>query len=107
MKKIFAIFLVLLTARCFATTYYVNNTTGSDAYTSVQAQNTATPWRTIAKLNTFTFSASDIILFNRGDVFYGGLIVSGSTLTFGAYGTGTNPLFSGFFNCYRMGKYWR
>ena len=33
----------------YAATYYVAGDTGSDSYTSTQAQDTATPWLTIQK----------------------------------------------------------
>ena len=93
MKKL--LILIFLYSKAFANTYYVNNTTGNDANTSVQAQNSATPWKTIAKLNTFTFSGSDIILFNRGDVFYGVIIPNTAGLTYDAYGTGAKPIITG------------
>ena len=56
------------------------------------------PWQTIAKVNGTTFSPGDSILFNRGDAWYGTSLVvpssgsSGSPITFGAYGTGANPI---------------
>jgi parallel beta-helix repeat protein len=50
----FKYFCILLFFFCipqpaFAATYYVAGDVGSDAYTSVQAQNTSTPWKTIQK----------------------------------------------------------
>src|SRR5205823_2520641 len=46
-------------------------------------------------------SPGDNVLFNRGDVFYGRIIInksgaSGSPITIGAYGTGANPVITGF-----------
>jgi len=58
-------------------------------------------WQTISKVNGFTFSAGDSILFNRGDIWYGTALVapssgsSGSPITFGAYGSGANPIIKG------------
>ena len=62
---------------------------------------TATPWQTIAKVNGSTFLPGDSVLFNRGDVWYGTALVvpssgsSGSPITFGAYGSGANPILKG------------
>jgi hypothetical protein len=80
-----------------ATTYYVA-AAGSD---SNNGTSTGTPWQTIAHVNAQTFSAGDSILFNKGDVWYGTALVapssgsSGSPITFGAYGSGANPIIKG------------
>jgi len=83
--------------------YYFSSTTGNDTYSAVQAQNSATPWRSIAKLNAIfsTLVAGDSILFKRGEVFYGAIITgksgtSSSPIVISAYGTGAKPLISGF-----------
>ena len=94
---IFAIAILFSAAPCRATTYFVA-AAGSDsnAGTSIGAA-----WQTIAKVNGTTFSAGDSILFNRGDIWYGTALVvpssgsSGSPITFGAYGTGANPVIKG------------
>jgi hypothetical protein len=36
-----------------AATYYVSSISGNDSYTSTQAQSQATPWKTLAKVNSF------------------------------------------------------
>ena len=80
-----------------ATTYYVA-TAGSDANNGTS---TGTAWQTIAKVNGSTFAAGDSILFNRGDVWYGTSLTapssgsSGLPITFGAYGSGANPIVKG------------
>jgi hypothetical protein len=38
---------LILPVAAHATTYYVNATTGNDAYTTTQAQDPATPWLTL------------------------------------------------------------
>ncbi len=80
-----------------ATTYYVA-AAGSDLNNGTS---TGTPWQTIAKVNAATFSAGDSVLFNRGDAWYGTSLVvpssgtSGAPITFGAYGSGANPIVKG------------
>lgn len=96
--------LLCLSTLSRATNYYFSSSTGNDSYTSTQAQNQATPWKTIAKLNSFFSSivAGDKIFFKRGDTFYGGIILtkSGSSasapITFADYGSGSLPIISGF-----------
>lgn len=80
-----------------ATTYYVA-AAGSD---SNGGTNSGAPWQTIVKVNGSTFSPGDSILFNRGDIWYGTALTvpsagsSGSPITFGAYGSGANPILKG------------
>jgi len=100
-------FILLAFSFCFilsraeATNYYFSASLGDDSRTSAQAQSSSTPWKTISKLNATTFAAGDAIFFNKGDTFYGSIIVSnsgssGSPITFGAYGSGANPIITGF-----------
>ena len=42
----FVLFFLTINLPCFGQTYYVSNS-GNDSYTTTQAQNTATPWKTI------------------------------------------------------------
>lgn len=76
-------------------TYYVA-INGNDSYTNALAQNTATPWKTIAKVNTVVFVPGDTICFRRGDEWTGQLNISRSgtqakPILFTAYGIGANP----------------
>ena len=97
-----SLLLSAFTILCFtanATNYYFS-TSGNDANNGTS---TSTPWKTISKFNSVFASKSpgDIFLFNRGNVFYGNLIISrsgssGKPITIGAYGTGANPVISGF-----------
>jgi parallel beta-helix repeat protein len=87
----------------FATTYYFSSSIGNDDYTSLQARNPSTPWKTLNKLNSFfiNINSGDSILFKRGETFYGSLTANKSgavfsPIYFGAYGQGTNPEISGF-----------
>ncbi|HWC57826.1 MAG TPA: Ig-like domain-containing protein [Candidatus Paceibacterota bacterium] len=81
-----------------AATYYVSSSAGSDSNSGTSS---SSPWQTLAKINATTLKAGDSVLFARGDTFYGSLTVSqsgssGSPITYGAYGTGANPVISGF-----------
>ena len=91
---------VTITARSsWAATYYVDNcvVVGTDINNGTS---TSTPWLTVNKVNTSTFSAGDSVLFQRTCTWREQLTVpsSGSTgnpITFGAYGTGPAPIISG------------
>jgi parallel beta-helix repeat protein len=63
----------------------------------------STPWKTLSKFNAIaaTLRPGDSVFFRRGEAFYGSMNpkVSGATgavVYFGAYGTGANPVISGF-----------
>lgn len=86
-----------------ATDYYVSSA-GSDA---ANGTSTGTSWRTISKVNGSTFSAGDRILFNRGDMWREQLTIpssgaAGNPITFGAYGTGAQPII----NCANVTTGW-
>ena len=73
-------------------TFFVKNG-GSDAADGLSDANA---WENISKVNSSTFSAGDIIQFNRGDTWREQLVVpssgsSGNPITFGVYGTGSLP----------------
>ena len=83
----------------FSATYYFAST-GDDSRTAAQAQDQATPWQSIDKLNTLTLAAGDNVLFRRSDVFRGGVVLKQSgnatqPITVGAYGTGNMPVIDG------------
>jgi len=95
--------LALLPKQATATNYYFSSTDGDDSRTSAQAQSPSTPWKTIDKLNSFfsSLQPGDVVLFKRGDVFYGSISVkksgsSGSPISFDAYGSGAKPIITGF-----------
>jgi parallel beta-helix repeat protein len=98
-RTLLAILIVHFSMLSFAATYYVSST-GNDSNSGLA---TTLAWKTMAKVNSATFKAGDQILFNRGETFYGSLTisqsgVSGSPITLGAYGTGENPIITGFTN---------
>jgi parallel beta-helix repeat protein len=97
-------------------TYYVDSVSGLDTNSGLT---TALAWKTITPVNAKTFSPGDNVLFKRGCVWNyvnstnftlpsTGLVIktsgtSGSPITWGAYGTGANPLFSGFVDTATIG----
>jgi hypothetical protein len=77
--------------------YYVDASAGND---SNDGKSPTTAWRTIAKVNASSFSAGDLVLFNRGCIWREMLAPpssgsAGNPITFGAYGSGPNPIISG------------
>lgn len=96
---LFFILLLGITKTTEAKNYYVS-AAGSDANNGLT---TTAPWKSISKVNSSfaSMAVGDSILFRRGDVFYGALVVtksgvSGSPIVISAYGTGAKPLISGF-----------
>ncbi len=76
--------------------YYLDPA-GNDSNSGTSA---ASPWRSIAKLNSVAFSPGDNIYFKRGGLWREMLVprnggASGSPVTFSAYGTGPQPVISG------------
>lgn len=79
-----------------AFTYYVSRN-GSD---SNDGRSTQTPWKSLDKVNTFTFSPGDSILFKRGDSWFGQLVIKqfgtkAKMITYGSFGHGPLPVLSG------------
>ena len=104
MKKLIGIFfLKIIINSAGATTYYFSSSSGDDSRTSSQAQNASTPWKSIDKLNSFfsSLQPGDQILFKKGDVFYGSMLIdkSGSPeapIILSSYGSGAKPVITGF-----------
>jgi hypothetical protein len=97
LKKLLFIAVLLYSIGVSAMNYYVSNA-GSD---SNNGTSTATPWATLSKVNSGSFVAGDSILFRRGDTFYGSFTTTWSgnstnSIVFAAYGTGANPIITGF-----------
>src|SRR5665647_3772078 len=99
MKKFFLLPLIIFGLTANATNYYISSS-GNDANNGTS---TSTPWKTLNKLNSYfsSLTPGDNVLLNRGDVFYGSITVNksgtaGSPITIGAYGTGAQPVITGF-----------
>ena len=99
MKRLLIPLMLVVVGNTYATNYYISSA-GNDLNTG---KSTASPWRTLAKLNASfgVIVAGDSILLNRGDVFFGSIIISKSgtaaaRIVVSAYGTGAKPLVTGF-----------
>lgn len=95
MKKLVLLFTLIATMfTAQARKFYVNQS-GSDTYTTTQAQNTNTPWKTLSKAQS-NVASGDSVLFAKGSKFTGTLTLqSKSNVYFGVYGIGADPLFWG------------
>lgn len=105
-SKVITKLLLLMALFCMNTlkssNYYFSSNSGNDSYSNMQAQSPLTPWKSLSKLNAFMVNvqAGDSILFKRGEIFYGSLIITKSgtaanPIVFAAYGTGAKPILSG------------
>jgi len=77
--------------------YYIDINNGNDNNNGLSP---GTAWKTISKVNDQSFSPGDSILLKRGEVWRENLFVPssgviGHPITFGAYGTGANPIING------------
>jgi hypothetical protein len=87
--------LVFLYQFVFGATFYVDcNANGDAGSGTTTAADVA--WKTIAKVNSSSFSAGDSILFNKGCTWREQLNFpssgsAGNLITFGSYGTGNKP----------------
>lgn len=83
MKKLLTILILLIALTGQSAVYQISNQSAKDAF------------------NFAALVAGDSVLFQRGQTFTGTIIVSvsgtsGNPITFGAYGTGSNPVITGF-----------
>lgn len=96
------VFLYLSSPESLCKNYYFSSSIGNDSYTSTQAQNPSTPWKTIEKLNNSMslLYAGDSVFFKRGEIFVGQILLSRSgtksaKIGFSAYGAGKLPVIKG------------
>jgi hypothetical protein len=91
MKFVF-IGLLLFANISFSSTYYVDAKKGND---SNSGKTDALPWKTLDKINCFTFSVGDTVSFKCGQRFSGATISGKSNITFNSYGSGSRPVIDG------------
>jgi hypothetical protein len=92
MKSLIFIVLFFCAKNVVGQTYYFSNA-GNDANSGLT---TGLPKASIIEANTISGTSGRTILFNRGDIWYGTLVVGSSSTTYGAYGTGAKPIITGF-----------
>jgi len=88
-----SIFIVLSTK---AETYYVSNSIGDNSNPGTLEA----PWKTLDRVNSQTFLPGDQILFKRGDVWTGTVVLKnsvsgGNQIVYSDYGTGDKPVIKG------------
>ena len=94
---IFGIIVLFLINGVYATNYYVSSSLGNDSYNGISE---LTPWRTISKVNSITFSHGDNILFKRGDIWGEQLLIrsigtANSYIKYSVYGAGNEAIITG------------
>ena len=97
MKRLPPLLALLFALPAWSATYYVDCAASGD---SGAGTSTAAAWKTIGRVNGARFNPGDSILFKRGCTWREKLEppsagASGNPITFGAYGTGANPVISG------------
>lgn len=89
------IFVTPQTIFATSTTYYVDSVSGNDSNNGLSS---STPWKTLSKVNSTTFSPGDRIMLRAGSTWTGeqlspkGSGSSGSPIIIDKYGTGNKPL---------------
>ena len=102
MRKLITFILLFACSHGMAADYYFSQASGDDTRTAAQAQNPATPWKSLTKAQT-VFTTGNRLFFQRGETWYGSLTAqgsgtSGTRIFVGAYGTGAKPIITGFTN---------
>ena len=89
--------LIFLTSCLFPAVYYVNSQNGNDHNSGTSADS---PWKSLAKVNSFTFKPGDSILFNKNSKWIGQLLIKqngapGNPIIYSNYGNGNLPIIDG------------
>ncbi|MCF6271240.1 MAG: T9SS type A sorting domain-containing protein [Melioribacteraceae bacterium] len=87
----FALFFNVINAE----TYYINKNSGNDSNSGLTPEQA---WENIEKVNGFTFSPGDSVLFSRGSTWHSTFWINssgteGNPIYYGAYGEGRKPTF--------------
>jgi hypothetical protein len=95
--SIVIIIAMLMAGFSSAATYYIDYAYGNNSNSGTSS---SSAWKTIAKVNSFTFKPGDKILFKRGSTWNETLTIkqNGSSsypITYGSYGSGNLPVISG------------
>jgi parallel beta-helix repeat protein len=91
--QIIAVFLLVFSFSK-AETYFIDSNSGND---NNNGTSVSSPWKTISRVNSFTFSPGDIILFKKGGIWSGTITInqdgtSSQPIIFSSYGIGELPV---------------
>ncbi|WP_139352770.1 Ig-like domain-containing protein [Algoriphagus sp. A40] len=93
--NLFLLLCLFLPLVGYSTDYYFSTSIGDDSRSITEAQNPATPWKTIDKLNAVAsgLKGGDRVLFAAGEIFYGTINIvkggdTGNPIVYTSYGTG-------------------
>jgi len=107
MRFVIILIIAVLCQQACAKVFYVSFADGDDTHCTglasrayISGDNQPCPWKSVAKVTLTPFSASDSILFTKGETWRETLAprsagVAGNVITFGAYGWGAQPVISG------------
>lgn len=101
MKKLITLIILLFTIQVQAATYYIDTSAdagGDGTTTATSSGDNSHAWNELSDITGL--SAGDFVLLNKGDEWRELLTVptsgsAGSPITFGAYGTGDDPIING------------
>lgn len=96
-KKLTILVTICCLATAYATDYYVDASLGNDSNVGTSS---AVAWKTLSKVNLFTFLPGDRLLFKAGEVWNGQLLLndsgtSGNPIILDMYGSGNKPIING------------
>jgi parallel beta-helix repeat protein len=91
---LFSLMGLILPLTVQSATYYFSSSSGNDANDGTSE---SSPWQTLDKFKEIVFEDNSTFLFKRGDIFRGTIQLKRSpkNLSFGAYGSGENPVIAG------------
>ena len=93
----YILIFTLLISSAFPATYYLSSKNGSDKNSGLSAEQA---WATIKKVNSFSFSSGDSVLFEKGNKWNETLTINKyqihqGEIYFASFGKGRNPLIDG------------
>jgi parallel beta-helix repeat protein len=91
------LFLCLLSSNILPAVYYINSENGNDNNSGTSADNS---WKSLRKVNYFTFKPGDSVLFKKNSTWKGQLLITqngspGNPVVYSNYGSGNLPVIDG------------
>ncbi|MCG8389042.1 MAG: right-handed parallel beta-helix repeat-containing protein [Cytophagales bacterium] len=89
-----AVLVTFSMEKCLAKTYYLSSKEGNDQNDGLTPSN---PWRSLEKASQIRFEHGDTLLLQKGNLFYGKLVIQGAgtqeqPIVIGSYGEGKRPI---------------